>query len=297
MNHTLLTIFTPSYNRAYILENCYKSLIRQTNSDFIWLIVDDGSTDNTKELVESWIKEEKISIRYKWQENQGMHGAHNTAYNLIDTELCMCCDSDDYLADDAIEKVLNYWDKFGSNEYSGMIGLDAYPDGSLISQKLNMKETTTYDIRQNLRLNCDYKLVFRSELLKNDPIPLFSDEKYVPLDCKYYKIDLKYKMLVFNEVLCFVEYLPDGGTQNIIIQFRKNPKGFAYFRKEVLKMKGSFKVKFRNAVHYVSSSIISRNKRFLLESPAKSITLLALPFGLLLYLFIMNTKQKSVIKA
>ncbi|WP_423408383.1 glycosyltransferase family 2 protein [Heyndrickxia sp. MSNUG] len=295
MNYTL-TVFTPSYNRAYTLGKCYESLLRQTSKDFIWLIVDDGSTDNTKELVEKWIEEGIVPIIYDRQENQGMHGAHNTAYSLINTELSMCCDSDDYLADDAVEKVITFWNLHGSSKYSGMIGLDAYPNGQLISKILEDNETTTYDIRQNFRLNCDYKLVFRSEILKDNPLPLFNGEKYVPLDCKYYPLDEKYKMLVLNEILCYVEYLPDGGTKNIIIQYRKNPKGFAYFRKQVLKMPGPFKVKFRNAIHYVSSSFISKNRNFIKESPAKIITILSIPFGFLLYLYIMNTKKTTVFK-
>ena len=82
-----LTVFTPSYNRAYTLHKCYESLLRQTSKDFTWLIIDDGSSDNTKELVDSWINENKIEINYIYQENQGMHGAHNTAYKNIKTEL------------------------------------------------------------------------------------------------------------------------------------------------------------------------------------------------------------------
>ena len=92
-----LTVFTPSYNRAYTLNKCYESLKRQTSQDFIWLIIDDGSSDNTKELVDKWIKEDKINIKYIYQKNQGMHGAHNTAYENIDTELNVCIDSDDYI--------------------------------------------------------------------------------------------------------------------------------------------------------------------------------------------------------
>lgn len=81
-----LTVFTPAYNRAYTLHKCYESLKMQTNKDFVWLIIDDGSTDNTRELVESWINENIVHITYHYQKNQGMHGAHNTAYELIDTE-------------------------------------------------------------------------------------------------------------------------------------------------------------------------------------------------------------------
>ena len=86
-------------------------------------------TDDTKELVNSWIKENKIEIKYHWQENQGMHGAHNTAYELIDTELNVCIDSDDYMPDDAVEKILSFWNKYGSDNVSGMIGLDSNTDG------------------------------------------------------------------------------------------------------------------------------------------------------------------------
>ena len=103
-----LTIFTPAYNRAHTLGRTYESLLRQTCSDFEWLIVDDGSKDSTKELVEGWMQEGKISIQYIYQQNQGMHGAHNTAYRNIDTELNTCIDSDDYMPDDAVETIVNF---------------------------------------------------------------------------------------------------------------------------------------------------------------------------------------------
>ena len=96
----VLTIFTPAYNRAHTIGRTYESLCRQTCKDFEWLIVDDGSSDNTRVLVEGWITENKIPIRYIYQQNQGMHGAHNTAYRNIETELNTCIDSDDYMPDD-----------------------------------------------------------------------------------------------------------------------------------------------------------------------------------------------------
>ena len=102
-----LTIFTPAYNRAYTLHKCYESLKSQTNLEFKWLIIDDGSTDNTRELVHKWMEERELEIIYHYQENQGMHGAHNAAYELIDTELNVCIDSDDYMPNDAVEKILN----------------------------------------------------------------------------------------------------------------------------------------------------------------------------------------------
>ncbi|MFD2331455.1 glycosyltransferase family 2 protein [Cohnella sp. GCM10020058] len=295
MNPTI-TIFTPTYNRAYTLEKCYNSLLRQTRKDFCWLVIDDGSTDNTRDLVDKWIKDGAIEIKYLYQENQGMHGAHNTAYSNIMTELCLCCDSDDYLSDTALESIIKKWNSCGKEGHSGVIGWDAYPNGDLISVKLEMKETTTFEIRQKLRLNCDYKIAFRSELLKGDPLPLFEGEKYVPLDCKYYKIDMNYKLLVLNEILCYVEYLPDGGTRNNLIQYRNNPKGFSFFRKEILMLSNntSFKINFRNSTHYVASSLISNNYSLFSGMPKKMTIALAFPFGFILYLYIKNTKKKSL---
>ena len=102
-----LTIFTPAYNRAHTIMRTYESLIRQKCKDFIWLVVDDGSVDNTAELIKEWQSiENGFEIRYIYKENGGMHTAHNVAYQNIDTELNTCIDSDDRLADDAVEKIL-----------------------------------------------------------------------------------------------------------------------------------------------------------------------------------------------
>ena len=139
-----LTIFTPTYNRAYTLHLGYEALSRQTCKDFIWLIVDDGSTDDTLEWVEKWIAERKIDIRYHYQENQGMHAAHNTAYRLIDTELNTCVDSDDYMPDDAVEKIITFWNAHGSKEVAGIIGLDADFQGNLIGTPFPYECRRTY---------------------------------------------------------------------------------------------------------------------------------------------------------
>ena len=110
MSPKRITVFTPTYNRAYILPQCYEALKRQTCQDFIWQIVDDGSTDNTRELVDKWIQEGTIEIQYIYQQNKGMFGAHNTGHKNLTTELCIGCDSDDYLFDDCIRQVLDRWE-------------------------------------------------------------------------------------------------------------------------------------------------------------------------------------------
>lgn len=291
-----LTVFTPTFNRAYTLYKCYESLKRQTSKDFIWLIIDDGSTDNTNEIVDKWISENEVEIRYYYQKNQGMHGAHNTAYENIDTELNICIDSDDYLTDFAVEEIKNHWNKVKCDNLSGIIGLDSYKDGKIIGDKFpeNMKTTTVFDFYYNKRLTGDKKIVYRTELTKMYPYPIFEGEKYVGLAYKYYKLDEKYELSTLNKVLCVVEYLEDGSSVNMFKQYINNPRGFAFYRREnMANSKASFKYSFQQCVHYVSSSILSKNSKFLKESPKKVMTLMAIPFGVILYLYIMkNVSQK-----
>ena len=285
-----LTVFTPAYNRAYTLYKCYESLKSQTDTNFKWLIIDDGSTDNTKELVESWMSEDILDITYIYQENQGMHGAHNTAYENIDTELNVCIDSDDYMPNDAVEKIIKFWNKNKRDDLAGIAGLDSYEDGSIIGTKFpeSLKESTLFDLYHKEGVKGDKKLVYRTELTKNYPYPIFEGEKYVGLAYKYTKIDETHKLALMNEVLCIVEYMEDGSSRNMLKQYRKNPKGFAFFRVENMKNpKANIIFKFKENIHYVSSSFLSKNKRFIQESPEKLITLLAIPIGILLWGYIM----------
>lgn len=281
-----LTIFTPAYNRAYTLHLGYEALLRQTCQDFEWLIIDDGSTDNTRELVAGWIKENKIPIRYHYQENQGMHGAHNTAYRLITTELNTCIDSDDYMPDDAVEKIVTFWKKYGSNEVAGIIGLDADFQGNIIGTTFTEEQTTLGGFYAQGGKG-DKKMIYRTEIINQYPeYPLFKGEKYVSLGYKYELIDQDYPLLTLNEVLVKVEYRPDGSSMNMFRQYIKNPQGFAFIRKSSMQLAPTAKRRFMEAIHYVSSSLILKNKRFLQESPKKFLTLCAIPFGIALYLFI-----------
>ncbi|NOV00203.1 glycosyltransferase family 2 protein [Paenibacillus planticolens] len=284
-----LTVFTPTYNRAYCLPVCYSSLKRQTSKDFVWLIIDDGSTDHTEQLVAGWMAENEIQIRYYRQDNQGMHGAHNTAYRLIDTELNVCIDSDDYMPDHAVEQINTFWELYGNEQVSGIIGLDSYTDGRIIGTKLpeGIKRSTLFQLYSKHRVTGDKKLVYRTELSRNYPYPIFENEKYVGLAYKYYKLDEQYEMLLMNEVLCCVEYLPDGSSMNMLHQYRKNPKGFAFYRKELMKLpSASLFFKFRQSIHYVSSCMTSGNHKFLRESPSKVLTFLAIPLGVMLYWYV-----------
>lgn len=289
-----LTIFTPAYNRAHTIVRTYNSLLRQTCKDFEWLVIDDGSTDNTRELVEGWISDNEITIRYIYQQNQGMHGAHNTAYRNIQTELNTCIDSDDYIPEDAVEQIIGFWREYGSDKYAGIIGLDQTEGGEIIGTEFpdNLQETTLTDYYANGGFG-DKKLVYRTSVINSVPeYPLFEGERYVGLAYKYMLIDQKYKLLTLNKPLVTVEYQQDGSSYNMYKQYWRNPKGFSFFRKTEMVCAPTLKRRFISCIHYVASSIISRNDRFLSESPQKILTLAAIVPGVLWYLRI-RQKVKS----
>lgn len=278
----LLTVFTPAYNRAHTLPRTYESLCRQDCKDFVWLVVDDGSSDNTAALVRSWQEQENgFEIRYLYKENGGMHTAHNAAYEVIDTELNVCIDSDDYLADGAVKKILDKWCSVKDLGYAGIIGLDADLDGKLIGKGFpdGLAETTLTGYYA-AGGSGDKKLVYRTDVIKQyPPYPVFDGEKYVALAYKYRLIDQDYKLAVLDEVLCNVEYQADGSTGTMWKQYLKNPKGFAFWRKVCMQYPESKKRLLVDCIHYCSSSILAGERHFVREAPHKFLTFLCIPAG------------------
>lgn len=295
-----LTVFTPLYNRKNTLKRTYESLCRQTNKDFIWMIIDDGSTDNPYEEIEKWLaKDNGFEIRYIYKENGGMHTAHNTAYENIDTELNVCIDSDDYMPDNAVELILDCWKENKDKGYAGIIALD-YADSTkaVIGKELPKdKDSTTLMGYYNNGGVGDKKLIYRTDIIKSTPpYPVFENEKYVALAYKYHIIDEKYEMKILNECVCIVDYQMDGSSTNMYRQYMRNPKGFAFWRKEQMRHAVNFKQKIKACVHYVSSSLICGNKHFIKESPEKFLTIIAVPFGFALKILIKHKAKSSFMK-
>lgn len=284
-----LTVFTPAYNRAHTLPHTYESLCMQECKEFIWLVVDDGSTDNTAELVKVWQKKDNgFEIQYIYKENGGMHTAHNTAYENICTELNVCIDSDDKMAPGAVKKIKDAWLAVRGKDYAGLIALDADFDGNIIGKGFTegLQETTLggYYAAGG---SGDKKLIYRTDVINSvPPYPVFPGEKYVGLVYKYTLIDQKYKLRVLNEIVCEVEYQADGSSGTMWKQYLKNPQGFAFLRKVAMHYPTSKKRLIMDCIHYCSSSQIAHNKNYVKESPKKILTVLCTPFGHLLTLYI-----------
>lgn len=290
-----ITVFTTTYNRAFCLPQLYQSLVNQTSQDFLWLVIDDGSTDDTKQLIEKWISENKIALKYIYQENQGMHSGHNTAYQNIETKLNVCIDSDDYMPTDAVELILKNWNENGNSNLAGLIGLDAHKNGEIVGSKIpsEIKTSPLRELYLQHGVTGDKKVVIRTDVVKEFPLyPIFKEERLVPLGTLYLMIDQKYKWLCTNDVYCIVEYLEDGSSKNILKQYRKSPKGFGYARLIEMKYSKSFTYTFSRAVHYISSCLFQKKYAFFENNPKKAITFFALPFGLVFHFYLLYKLRK-----
>lgn len=263
------------------------------------MIIDDGSSDNTEEVVREWIREtEDFAILYYYKENGGLHTAYNEAIAHVETELCVCIDSDDYMPSDAIEKILNFWNEHGSDEVAGIVGLDYDTDGNVIGDPLpdrktvNLIDLLTGKYRIN---NGDRTNVVRTALYKEvAPMPIFEGEKNFNPHYMHLQISLKYDFLVMNENLRFVEYQPSGMSNSMWKQYRSSPRSFAETRKLYLSFPNTgLKFKMRHSIHFVSSCILARDLSMLKESPRKALTVLAFPFGLMLSAFIVIKTKSS----
>ena len=289
-----ITIFTPAYNRAHTLSRTYESLCRQDCKDFIWLIVDDGSKDETTELVHEWQKKENgFEIQYIYKENGGMHTAHNVAYENIHTELNVCIDSDDRMALGAVRKIRDTWEKVRDKGYAGLIALDADFSGNIIGKGFpDGMVATTLGGYYAAGGAGDKKLVYRTDVINSvPPYPVFQGERYVGLVYKYTLIDQKYKLFVLDEVVCEVEYQADGSTGTMWKQYLMNPQGFAFLRKIAMQYPVSKKRLIQDCIHYCSSSQIAKNKHYIQESPRKLLTVLCTPLGWILTVAI---KKKAI---
>lgn len=293
-----LTIFTPTYNRAYCLHKGYEALCRQSCKDFEWLIIDDGSTDNTQELVETWKKNNNdFVIKYIYKENGGMYTAYNAAIKVLETELAVCVDSDDYLTDKSVEQIINFWKIHRNKGYAGIIGLDCLKSGEILGDKFpDRKSINLIDLAVGKYHidNRDRKIIVRTDLYKKvAPMKEFPEEKDFNPHLMHLQISLNYDFLILNEKLCVVEYQPDGMTNTVFKQYLRSPKSFRETRLFDMSIKGApINFLIKKTIHYISSCIIS-HEPCISCSPHKFLTILLYPAGAILtaYIYYYNKRH------
>lgn len=253
----MITIFTPAYNRKHTLPRLYESLKNQTDRDFEWLIVDDGSSDGTKELIENYKKENIINIRYIYQENGGKQRAVNHGVREAHGEYFFIVDSDDYLSENAVEMI---------KKYSFSLPKDF---GGMVFRKINISDknykninfTEKYidsnpiDIVYKHHLYGDKGEIFKTEILKKFPFPEFQGEKFVPEGYVWNNIGREYKLRYIDYGIYYFEYLEDGYTKNFKRDLQRNPQGFGVYYKDMLTYDIPLSAKIKFFLRYLQTKI------------------------------------------
>ncbi|MFT3918857.1 glycosyltransferase family A protein [Cloacibacterium sp.] len=227
------TIFTPTYNRAHLLPRLYQSIICQGFENFEWLIVDDGSTDGTEELVNGWIGENKCSIRYFKTNNGGKHSAINFGVRQAKGEVFFIVDSDDVLADNALGNIETYYQSIKDNEnICGVIGLSQYLNTNTIVGNYfpkNSWEVTFADVYLKYHLEGDKSVAFKTEILKKYPFPEKEGIRFVFEAVVWHEMSKKYKVLAINDKIQMVEYQVSGVSNSSYKRWYIQSLAFSFF--------------------------------------------------------------------
>lgn len=260
-----LAIVTPTYNRANLLHIAYQSLEKQTSKDFVWYIVDDGSSDNTQQVVADIIDKASFKVIYHKKKNGGKHSALNSAYSLLNEELTIILDSDDELTNNAVEIILNDYNSIKDDKT--ICGL-----GYLKLNKSNNNETvgkpytqdSIIDTFTNQRINNntwgDKCEVFKSEILKQYPFPEFEGENFVSESVVWCKMSLDYKMKFMNKGVYICDYQTGGLSDGVHKRLFNNPKGASacYLSMSSKQVKLKYRIKY--TIAYTVYSLAAKIK-------------------------------------
>ena len=289
-----ITIFTPTYNRAHTLPRLYNSLKAQTVKNFIWLIVDDGSEDDTNSLIKNWIKENEIKIEYVKQENCGKSMAHNKGVELTRTELFTCVDSDDFLITTAVEDIIIFWDNRANLNVVGILAYKGLANGNSLTAMENkhIQSTTLKNAYSTFGLKGDSMLIFRTDIVSKYQFPNYQGEKFVPEAFLYDLVDQDGELLILPNILYKCEYLDDGYTNNIAKLLSENPKGYLAYIKNRLIVDTSWNDKIMDTIRYTAMCILSNESKLFSNSIYPVLTFITYPFGYFLYF----NKYKSLRK-
>lgn len=243
-----ITVFTPTYNREKLIETLYRSLQRQTDKNFEWLVVDDGSSDGTEQLIRKWMAEEKaFCIRYYKTENGGKHRAINLGLDLACGEFFMVVDSDDYLSDDAVEKLHRWLAELDENSVLKGVAankgrsLTETPNPIFSEQYLDKTLLDMYSYEENGKkvLSGERALCFRTDFHRNYKYPEFEGETFLTEAVTYNRMARDgYQMRFYNDIIWVYEYQEDGLTHQGSELYRNNPRGYGLWMREKAEFEG-----------------------------------------------------------
>jgi glycosyltransferase involved in cell wall biosynthesis len=249
----VVTIFTPTYNRSYLLRRLYDSILAQTSKDFEWLIVDDGSTDGTEDLINSFIGDGKVNIRYLKQANDGKHRAINFGAREAGGELFFIVDSDDQITPDAVEWLESEFDKIsGDSKFAGLSGIDITPSGEKAGggDDFGTIDADNIDIRLKYHVKGDLSEVFRTDIMREFPFPDFEGEKFCPEDLVWNRITANHIIHYCYKPIYICEYMPDGLTAKIMKVRRDSPLASMTYYSELYYKHIPFAQRLKAAINF-----------------------------------------------
>lgn len=272
-------VFTPTFNRVGLLEVLFESLRNQTVYDFEWLIVDDGSTDSTAQVIAHFDELAEFPIRYVYQENSGKQIASNLALTLCQCPIFFCVDSDDSLVDDAIENILDQWREIElRSDLAGMVSLrGTSPDKPLGTwMPKGIKEANTWDLYNELGFKGDASMIFKTEVAKRYPYPVVEGECFISECISQNEIAKNYSMKLLDKVLVVGDYQPGGLTDNSFRLIVENPKGYCLVKKQSIEMARHFVQKCYHTCLYLAAARIAHEEKPIRAAPSPSIAALCL---------------------
>ena len=267
-----ISVLTPTYNRAGLLNRLYTSLIINSKYDvqIEWLIMNDGSTDNTSKLIYEFISEKIIDIKYYEQENKGKMQALNTLMKKVTGDIIIECDSDDYFTENAFQIVKKAYDASkNEDDIYALCFLKYDQEKNNIGQDFKKKKTTMFDLYFKEGEDGEKALVYYKDKRINYSYELENGEKFVTEARLHHKMDLDYKIKCYNEPIMICEYQKDGYTRNIKKIFKENPYGYFEYFKEIFDhdMTGvPLKKRLYVIKHYILFSYLTNNKIKLSDS-------------------------------
>ena len=253
MKEPLITVFTPTFNRVDFLPKAYKSLKKQEYKNFEWVIVDDGSIDNTEVVVNSFIQDDEVVIHYIKQQNGGKHKAINKGVSVAKGELFLILDSDDTIPENSLSIIeKHYFDVKCISTIGGVCGLMAHHDGTIIGCRnvSSSMDISSIEMRYKYGFVGDVCEVFRTEVLREFPFPEIENEKFCPEALVWNRIATKYKLHYFNEVIYYRDYLDDGLTSKIVRIRMNSPIASMMCYAEMNQLDIPVKDKMKAAINY-----------------------------------------------
>jgi glycosyltransferase involved in cell wall biosynthesis len=286
----VFTVFTPTYNRAGTLARVFDSLTAQTFADFEWLIVDDGSTDDTAALVQSWQASAPFSIRYLYQQNRGKHIASNVGVREARGELFVFFDSDDWCVPEALERFYFHWDSIPDakkSEFSTVSALCVDMDGALIGKQFTDAIVVGEGVWQQMQLRStgDRWGVSRTEVLQRFPFPEILNEKFISEGIVWNRMSRQYGALFVNERLKICEYRADGLSASSVRLRSANPMGMRMYYRELWDLPIPAGHAIKAMINYIRFSFHGKLSiaRIIAESPARGMALVMMVFGYIWY--------------